>query len=814
MIDRIEQLIISDFRSVQGSISVPLNAPVVLIHGANGAGKTSVLSALELALTRDISAMRYQDASFTSYLVHKGADRATVELVAQGAPSKSSERPGWVYVQHGEIGGRAFLDQEQSQFFSERCYLAQSVLGKLLDIYQYSDTRTQSPLTRFVKDLLRLDQLDALVDGLHDAGDIRRTKNLVPEFRASEERCRLLRNRREEADQAQRAMSGDLSVRRLEFARLVTLLPKSVVGESSAPEDVQLMSNLLQRDTEQEGLVALSRYRREVAALGAAWRDLPSDLSATQRALAEDEESVASKLAQEWRDGAGRKLDSVIGSLRATFPDLPSWVSTDPNTAYQSATDRVSAEVSRVDAALKEDRASRSLLDELNSEIARAQARASLIDEQIEGLVKDADTLARALASMLPHIHSDGCPVCDRDFSELGGEPLIAHAQRKMASLTQQAGRVSALAIEKSDVLSRVSDLDQRRQRAASATLSPDARITIERRRSILETASEALKGLFEDVPTGNSRLQRLAEAQRRLAEDRERDRRATDLRIGATQLCTALGLAAASDSESVPSILERVVATIAEREAKLSAMRSERLRALALSEELLRKNGEFGQRLQVLNAVSRELEEEELKFNRAEERRLQAKAVGQAAREARTSIVRRVFNESLNRLWRELFVRLAPSEPFVPLFRLPESDVGVVAALETRHKSGELGGNPGVMLSAGNLNTAALTLFLALHLSVAPQINWLVLDDPVQSMDEVHITQFSALLRTLSRGHDRNLIIAVHDRPLFDYLSLELGPAFPGDQLITVELARSDTGETTATSNFFTFRKDEAVAA
>lgn len=53
---------------------------------------------------------------------------------------------------------------------------------------------------------------------------------------------------------------------------------------------------------------------------------------------------------------------------------------------------------------------------------------------------------------------------------------------------------------------------------------------------------------------------------------------------------------------------------------------------------------------------------------------------------------------------------------------------------LETRHRSGDRGGTPAAMLSTGNLNTAALTLFLALHLSVKPQLPWLILDDPVQS--------------------------------------------------------------------------------
>ncbi len=123
-------------------------------------------------------------------------------------------------------------------------------------------------------------------------------------------------------------------------------------------------------------------------------------------------------------------------------------------------------------------------------------------------------------------------------------------------------------------------------------------------------------------------------------------------------------------------------------------------------------------------------------------------------------------------------------------------------------------GGTPGTMLSAGNLNTAALTLFLALHLSVKRQVPWLVLDDPVQSMDEVHVAQFAALLRTVSKAHDRKVLIAMHDRALFDYLTLELSPAFTGDQLITIELSRSASESTIARPQFRTYQKDSAIAA
>jgi exonuclease SbcC len=146
-----------------------------------------------------------------------------------------------------------------------------------------------------------------------------------------------------------------------------------------------------------------------------------------------------------------------------------------------------------------------------------------------------------------------------------------------------------------------------------------------------------------------------------------------------------------------------------------------------------------------------------------------------------------------LNKIWRDLFVRLAPSEQFVPAFQLPEGkNRRVEAILETVHRSGGRGGSPGAMLSHSNLNTAALTLFLALHLAVKSRLPWLILDDPVQSMDEVHISQFAALLRTLSKTLGQQIIVSVHERALFDYLTLELNPAFPDDGLITIEISRN----------------------
>jgi exonuclease SbcC len=86
------------------------------------------------------------------------------------------------------------------------------------------------------------------------------------------------------------------------------------------------------------------------------------------------------------------------------------------------------------------------------------------------------------------------------------------------------------------------------------------------------------------------------------------------------------------------------------------------------------------------------------------------------------------------------------------------------------------------------------------------------VIDDPGQSMDEIHMAHFAALLRTLSRQRNRQTIIAVHERPLFDYLALELSPAFEGDRLVTVELSRSHDQNTDCCYDMNTCNPDSVL--
>lgn len=114
---------LTNFRSIRGTISIPLDASIVLIHGQNGTGKTSVLSGIELALTGGVPSLQRLDEDYFSHLVHKDATLASITVTvnsAEGALAKKLE------VTDGLLHGEPLLESSESAFFSERCYLAQS----------------------------------------------------------------------------------------------------------------------------------------------------------------------------------------------------------------------------------------------------------------------------------------------------------------------------------------------------------------------------------------------------------------------------------------------------------------------------------------------------------------------------------------------------------------------------------------------------------------------------------------------------------------------------------------------------------------
>ena len=274
------------------------------------------------------------------------------------------------------------------------------------------------------------------------------------------------------------------------------------------------------------------------------------------------------------------------------------------------------------------------------------------------------------------------------------------------------------------------------------------------------------LKALQPVLAEGGRLGQAETAARRQLTELQARNLTRSAALGTLSELAIAIGEPPASETDTVDAMADRLGKVLSDSIQALSGRDAARRQALESIDSLERELAARGEVRALLESLGADVARIDEALARAAATRHSAQAIKAAVKDVRSEIVRHEFNDRLNKLWRDLFVRLAPSEPFVPAFKVPDDAIRQLQPkLITQHRLGGDGGTPGAMLSAGNLNTAALTLFIALHMTMKPQLPWLILDDPVQSMDDIHIAHFAALLRTLSKEHGRQVIIAVHDR-------------------------------------------------
>ena len=800
---------ITNFRSISGSIPITLEAPVVLIHGPNAAGKTSVMSAIELALTGQIEAFK-TDFDYAQHLVHRGSVDAQIMLTSDLPGSKGSAA---VKITAGGVTGKPMLAGSERQFFTERCYLGQSLLSRLLEIYQRSSgEHKESPLTRFVNELLGVDALDALIEGLHMVGDIRNIRNAVPEYRRAE-----ARNEKLEIDLSENGqLLADVDKRRTDLRDKATKTARSIwtAFDPSVLERGIEFEKLLASARSERDLQNLTTRRLELESIRQQWSEMSSHASEKERREQEKQLKLAQKQLDDWLQLDGSILNALIEKLDRTFTGLPNPSVVSPDYALEAAIAVVQPEVERCKKRLQQNDHSQVNLKRLGDEIKRAAARIGRIEVLNESNMSEAEDLAKILTDLMPHIHSDDCPVCGRDFRELKQGPLLNRVTTTVNRLSAKASEIRSLSIERSKSQAALLKLESERDGVKATEIAPADVIKLKSRIADLSEALVALRSLAKSAGKGAHLRAVASEKERRLLLLVKHGRLNKSLRRAIAELCDAIGVNKPAQNEDIEETIELIHGEMASRE-RLLKTRAEGVAALQdQAVQLVAANTDYQRIAARIREDETESKELQAELARANSQRASSKALLEAAARARSNVVNRVFTDSLNKLWHELFVRLAPDEAYVPSFKIPRPERGVLRVeLETIHRRGGVGGPPSAMLSSGNLNTAALTLFLALHLSVEARVPLLMLDDPVQSMDEVHTIQLAALLRMLSKEQgSRQIIIAIHERSLFEYLAFELAPSFEGDRLITVQLSENE-GRTVADCEIAEYKPETAVA-
>jgi len=829
MIDRLLQLRVRDFRSFREPKPIDLDADVVLIHGQNAVGKSSLLQALELGLTGSVADLSRFDESYPACLTrYRSVRGAGVDVAFLDHDGKRHEQSASLPSpqRSGRILREGPLKKQHVDAFRERCYLSQYRLSRLLELYQTTQPRhREPPLISFIRELLDLDVLEHLESGLDFVKDIRSAGKAVPELgrilaalKHHEAQAVSLRDRIVEQRQA-------CSTAVKACQRFLEEHPEVGAGPEAAWTEDGLRRRM--ESVESEAIAGKAAQCATLQAALTQMRTLYTDITQADLPPQTEMDQFRGQLA-------------ALEAERATMiPALLAQVESAAE-ALQSAGDDYTADLTlaaieheweRCAVAVKQ-RLAQSRVDIATHEHAEAERQTT--ENELNQLNHEWDLLAsrvsreqsatrsllEALQIMLNHTAGEICPVCDRDFSETGQQSLHDHIDGKLTELNDESSLLQSmvdLQTKRENVLGR---LEQRKQ---SVDQAAEPRGKAEQRVAVLDGAARQFAALddtwkrFRDVVT----RERECRAELPATESSREQLDAFRSRVSAIET-----LAGIEPSEEPMSLIDRVNHS-GKQIADEAQIADEQHATLKQYAELMQSACSTAKHLtalhQQLETCATQCDRLTVAVNDAKQMLAAGREVKKQAASTKAEVVNRVFSGTLNRLWRDLFERLVLSESFHPQLTPPKVAYGKLSTQMSAAVAGKIEfPDLAAVLSTGNLNTAALSLFLALNVIESPVHRLMILDDPVQNMDDVHVMQLAAVLKAIARDappRGRQLFVAVHDRSLFEYLRIELGPTRSDESLITIELDRPEGSfESSIASKRFewtgdciTFRRAEA---
>ncbi len=84
---------------------------------------------------------------------------------------------------------------------------------------------------------------------------------------------------------------------------------------------------------------------------------------------------------------------------------------------------------------------------------------------------------------------------------------------------------------------------------------------------------------------------------------------------------------------------------------------------------------------------------------------------------------------------------------------------------------------NPAYSFSSAQNNVLALSIFLSISLNQNwSKLNCIFMDDPIQNMDDINITNFVDLVRNIVKKTDKQIFISTHDNRIFEFMKNKFG--------------------------------------
>jgi len=378
------------------------------------------------------------------------------------------------------------------------------------------------------------------------------------------------------------------------------------------------------------------------------------------------------------------------------------------------------------------------VLGEAQRRLATARVDLQQALDELHRLQEGQASFARMASAVLPHVTSPACPVC---------------GQR----------------VDEDELRLRLIELE--------GTLSTtDAQARAAERAQAVEVAEAGLSAAFR------AEQDRIAERMRRQQWQQELDRAASrvaalvapssPLRLPAvsTQLLEAApALDSVADGATTVAALARELVSVWDASAS-----SEEARVSSDAERA-------GLQLELLQARREGLA-------RA---RNEAATLHEAVRQARLDVVRHEFAR-LSPLAQDIYSRLDPHPTFQDIDLVSElfRSAGTTVA-QVRDPVTGIAADPMLVFSSAQANIAAISYVMALNAASSVGAPVLLLDEPMQAMDEVNVLGCADLCRHVRRH--RQLIVSTHERRFAHLLERKLAPRRWEERTVAVEFVGWD---------------------
>lgn len=370
----------------------------------------------------------------------------------------------------------------------------------------------------------------------------------------------------------------------------------------------------------------------------------------------------------------------------------------------------------------------------IRGQVEKEQTRIAELRNLQATLTERADQL-RTLAALALQLLSDRCPVCAQDYD-------IASTRQRLQGLTQQ-------------------------------TASTDASLD-----------SGELTGLLAQLTAQDTELARAE------LEVRDLERQATEYEgreKSVVQRLDEVGIDKSSVSNVAIAIEDAFVSDQTRLQSLAEAQKTGEQLALSLS-----RAGDVNTIVELrreIDIARLKVQQDEAEIARRTATGEQAQKIIEALRDASTSVVTERVQE-IEPLLGEIYSRIDvhPAFRVVKMIASLSRGKGHLSTVISDPVSSVECDSPATVLSSSQLNALAVCTFLALNLGVAnPPLDAVILDDPLQSLDDINLLGLIDLLRRTK--DQRQLWVSTHDERFGSLLARKLRPRSKTQRTVVIEL-------------------------